>query len=384
MGTAYRKIFPNISERIQKECVRSVEISEREMIGLPYPYTVSIIGKSDLMSCWPIYFINLGLIRLKLVELAKHNAGNLIFLPQKYNFIPNSNHKNDLKKPAMPYLALIVRDVYRATGNKDWLGRIFPVVKNEFKYWFAKPRLSQHGLVTMVSNPNQDTADPKFKKLTEFWSQSPRWHQSDLCIPVDLNALLYHDAMILEDLAKEIRDDDATFFAEKAEQIKDAMELSWDQETGFYYDYDLGNEKLLNVKSLAAFQPMFAKMIPMRRAEQLVDHLEDFAHKSGITCLDQDYGIKNMTWNYPNSFAPLIWIVVKGLINYDFIDEARELALRWLDLTFRLYQETGEFWERYNVVEGSVLSDNPPNNNLPIMGWTAGVYVELVETFGLE
>lgn len=384
MGTTYRKIFPTIAQRIQKECVRSFEISEREMIGLPYPYTVSIVGKSDIMAYLPIYFVNLGLIRLKLVDLAKHNAGNLIFLQQKYNYIPNSNHKSDLKKAGVPFLALIVRDVYRATGNKDWLGRVFPNVKAEFKYWFSKPRLSQHGLVAITGNSNPDATDPKLKKVTEFWSSSPRWNPDDLCIPVDLNALLYRTAMVLEDLAKEIRDEEAAYFTEKAEQINEAMELCWDPETEFYYDYDLGNKKLLKKKSLAAFQPMFAKMVTMRRAELLVDHLEDFAHKSGLTCLDQDYGVKNLSWNYPNSFAPLIWIVVKGLINYDYIDEARELALRWLDLTYRLYQETGEFWERYNAVEGTVLSDGIPNNNHPIMGWTAGVYIELVEIFGLE
>lgn len=383
MGTAYRKIFPAISKRIQNECVRSFEISEREMIGLPYPYTVSVIGKSDIMAYLPIYFINLGLIRLKLVDLAKNNAGNLIFLQQKYNYIPTTNHKSDLNKAGAPFLALIVRDVYRATGNKDWLSRIFPTLTSEFKYWFSKPRLCQHGLVAMTGSPHPDSADLKLKKVTDFWA-SPRWNPGDLYIPVDLNALLYHTAMILEDLAKEIRDEEAEYFTEKAEQISEAMEICWDPETEFYYDYDLGNKKLLKKKSLAAFQPMFAKMITMRRAEQLVDHLEDFAHKSGLTCMDQDYGIKNLSWNYPNSFAPLIWTVIKSLINYDYIDEARELALHWLELTSRLYHETGEFWERYNVVEGTVLSNNGVNNNQPIMGWTAGVYIELVETFGLE
>lgn len=44
----------------------------------------------------------------------------------------------------------------------------------------------------------------------------------------------------------------------------------------------------------------------------------------------------------------------------------------------KVFEETGNLWEKYNVVEGNINVSN--EYEMPaMMGWTAGVYLELKE-----
>lgn len=59
------------------------------LLGLPYPYTVPC--QQDTMQnnfYWDTYFMNLGLLRQGLVDLAKNNADNLLYEIEKYGYVP--------------------------------------------------------------------------------------------------------------------------------------------------------------------------------------------------------------------------------------------------------------------------------------------------------
>ncbi len=55
-------------------------------------------------------------------------------------------------------------------------------------------------------------------------------------------------------------------------------------------------------------------------------------------------------WDSPNGWAPLQWIAIKGLMNYNFNDLAKDIAQRWMSINEKVYNNTGKMMEKYNVV----------------------------------
>ena len=67
--------------------------------------------------------------------------------------------------------------------------------------------------------------------------------------------------------------------------------------------------------------------------------------------------------------------------NYGFCREARRIAEKYLRVVIKNFQETGELWEKYNVVDGSIQVKN--EYAMPaMMGWTAGVFVFCADFLG--
>ena len=56
--------------------------------------------------------------------------------------------------------------------------------------------------------------------------------------------------------------------------------------------------------------------------------------------------------------------------------EAYRLAHTYIDGQNRIFAQTHNLWEKYNVVEGSTHVTSEGEYDMPpMMGWTAGVYL---------
>jgi len=187
MAHNFHALLPELKDRIQKDFVREIVEDTEELSGVPYPYVTPGSSKKDALYYWDSYFINLGLIRLKLVDLARHNVENIIYLQRKLGYVPCSNRKNKTWRPVLPLLPWFVRDIYRATGDKDWLSRMLPAVLDEFHFWTTKPHTTPVGLYRYVKPDGSD-----FKSI--------RFSDVDNINPIDLNAMLYRNALLIYDL----------------------------------------------------------------------------------------------------------------------------------------------------------------------------------------
>ncbi|HEX9970430.1 MAG TPA: trehalase family glycosidase, partial [bacterium] len=103
------------------------------VLGLPYPYTVPSHNNPNMQIhfYWDTYFTNVGLLKQGLFDLAKSNVDNLLFEVEKYGFIPNGNRTFFLNRSQQPYLSLMVRDIFEATHDKNWLRLAFATLKKE-------------------------------------------------------------------------------------------------------------------------------------------------------------------------------------------------------------------------------------------------------------
>lgn len=104
----------NVLEYIYNNIDKTIKYSPNDddtLIGLPHKYTTPCA--SDMFQeiyYWDTYFTNVGLILMGKTELAKSNVDNMLFLIEKYGFMPNGNRTFYLNRSQPPFLSKMVRD----------------------------------------------------------------------------------------------------------------------------------------------------------------------------------------------------------------------------------------------------------------------------------
>lgn len=376
-------------------------------IGLPYRYTVpSISGAFQEMYYWDTYFTGEGLILDGHIDLAKSNADNMLYMVEKFGKMYNGNLTAFQNRSQPPYLSMMIASVYRQTGDKAWLKKILPTLEKEYRFWMTQ-RITPIGLnrygneateqdktgfigllrERLGKNFNPDTLSFEeqqqvgshfIAEAESGWDFNPRFdcRCMDFC-PIDLNANLYLYEKNFAYFASELGDIQAAKqWTKKAEARKKLIrKYCRDPKTGMYYDYDYVNACRSDVVSSAIFSLLYAEAVSPKDAESIVRNgLEalEFAH--GIAaCENKPYDFVYQ-WSYPNGWAPLHFLAIKGLDNYGFKEDAGRIASKYVDMVVRNFEATHNLWEKYNVVEGNINVSN--EYDMPtMMGWTAGTYV---------
>jgi alpha,alpha-trehalase len=123
--------------------------------------------------------------------------------------------------------------------------------------------------------------------------------------------------------------------------------------------------------------PLFFGISPPVQAMKTSKLLEgEFLHPGGVVTTLRDTG---QQWDFPNGWAPLHWITIKGLENYKFYDLASEIRQRWVSLNTSVYKYSGKLTERYNVVtadQATAAGEYPVQDGF---GWTNGVLLSLLK-----
>ncbi len=384
MNGNFHSLIPELKRRIKEECIRETYQDTAELVALPNPYVIPGKGKAEALHYWDSYFINLGLLRMRMVDYARHNVENLIHLVRLFGYVPASNHRDMLSYSQPPFLPWMVRDVYRATGDKEWLRRVLPQVVQEFRFWTNKPHTSPTGLYRYHPAKEDGKWSPQQAAQAESgWVDSPRFEDARRFNAVDLNALLWRNAKLIYDLQIETDGQGDESLLQKANQLKKFMDYCWNQEVGFYFDNNFEEKKLSNVKTLAGFMPLFTEMVDQERAKRIQTHLGSFLAEGGLMCMIDGYNHIKSSWNAPICQAPYIYTTLKGLCDYELMEDAADIGTPWLKMVVDIYEKTGEVWAWYNAKDCSIV--HPAGvENTPTLGWTAGVYIELVETLGLD
>jgi alpha,alpha-trehalase len=198
-------------------------------------------------------------------------------------------------------------------------------------------------------------------------------------LPVDLNSLLlkYEKDLsaiyeILGNRAKE------RHYRQLAKNRKKKISrLMWSKKKGFFFDHNYTLKKQSSFFSLAGFYPLWAGLASAQQAKRCRDNLKRFECQHGLantqkTGLSREF----KQWDYPNGWPNQQWIVIKGLLDYGFAEDAERLAIKWLDLNTKVFNKTGKFWEKYDVVAGTVGKEGRYPNQVGF-GWTNAVYLKI-------
>lgn len=196
-------------------------------------------------------------------------------------------------------------------------------------------------------------------------------------VSVDLNTLLYKYEADFADLIETQfggklpgvsgEPAEATFWQQQAAKRKTAMmALMWDEQRGYFFDYDFANQKRSTYISATGLWPLWARMldtnspVEMKRARRVAafacEKLEQFAglaataQESVAAARRQD----GRQWDYPYGWAPHQMLAWRGFKNYGLDADAGRLAYRWLyGIAKNAHDYNGVIPEKYNVVTGS-------------------------------
>lgn len=379
------------------KCVRVNTEDKDTLIGLPYPYSIPAVGHFEELYYWDTYFLNLGLKYSGQFEQMKFNVDDILFLVKKYGFMPNANRTYQLKKSQPPFLSEMVRDVYEHYKDLCWLEDAYLTLKQEYNFWQTK-RMTSIGLAQYSEACSEDEIERVAKGYVERlqfcpdmelkalareyrtccesgWDLNPRWElRGELFAHLDLNALLFQLENNMAYFAEILGNDEADVWKERMEKRKNLMQKYMVDENGIYWDYNFVDDTLGNVFSVAAYYPMYVGMATKEQAQAAVDMLPRLEEAFGVLTCEKNSVRGNFQWNYPNGWACLQYIMVIALERYGFCEEAKRIARKYVQLVEQVFEQTGNLWEKYNVVEGNenvVTEDKMP----PMMGWTAGVYL---------
>lgn len=392
------KVKKYISENWNK-CIKENQKDDGTLIGLPYPYTVPSVGHFDEIYYWDTYFTNVGLMIDDQAEQAKYNVDDMLYLVNRYGYMPNGNRTYYLNRSQPPFLSCMVRDVYEYYKDTVWLYSAYKTLNTEYDFWQTK-RGSDSGLnhydddsklteqICMDSSkcysqrvgfypdvPKEQLARHYMSICESGWDINPRWDYDGFNFAVvELNSLLYMLERNMSFFAKILKNGDENLWRDRAEKRRTLMLEKMDNGEGLLFDYNTVTGKQSTIFTAASFYPLFAGLIDKKRADILCKNLYRLETDYGILTCEKNNADGTFQWDYPNGWACLQYIAIVGLDKYGFKEEAKRIAQKYISLVDKVFEKTGNLWEKYDIVNGTVVSGCEYKTPV-MMGWSAGVYL---------
>ncbi|HSW85531.1 MAG TPA: trehalase family glycosidase [Candidatus Saccharimonadales bacterium] len=370
---------------------------DESLLGLPKPYIVpSYRAKTGFdyneLYYWDSYFMVQSLLDKEHRDLVVGILEDLCFLFKRFKVIPNASRTYLTGRSQPPFLTSYIFDVYQQYELSDnWLRQAIIIAQQEYRtVWMGVKKPNERQIYRGLSRYYDINYLHDLAEAESGWDMTPRFDRRALnFLPVDLNALLYKyetDFARADRIFEDKRG--AAFWDDAANQRKKAMnELMWDKAKGLYYDYNYVKEKRGGTSSLATYYPLWAGMVDEQQAAALVKSLKRFEHKGGLSTTDAlplgqfMLGSLPTQWAYPNGWAPLHFLVVKGLERYGYHKDARRIAMKWLKTNLQWYEDNHVFLEKYNVVS----PEKPPAKGLypsqTGFGWTNSVFERFCQDY---
>lgn len=398
------------------------------LIALPHPYIVPG-GRFRESYYWDSYFTMLGLAASNRIDMIENMVNNFSYLIEKIGYIPNGNRTYFLGRSQPPFFSLMVKLLGDSRKSDLAENQLYPIIKylssleKEYRFWMrGSDKLSaahsiDHRVVLMpdgcilnrywdefntprpeaykedIELSHQSSQPPAvlFRHLRAAaesgWDFSSRWfndvntfasiHTTDL-IPVDLNCLLYHlEVTLSEGHILSGNGLQSTKYLKLAHQRKAAIQkYCWSEDRKFFFDYDFMEQKQTEHLTLAAAFPLFFEIATPDQALSVEKILkEKFLKAGGMTTTLSHSG---QQWDAPNGWAPLQWIVYKGLLNYGFNDLAHLLKTNWITTNRKVYSQTGKMTEKYDVWSDNGEASGGEYPNQDGFGWTNGVFLAML------
>ena len=381
--------------------IRERTEDQHPFIGLPHPYIIpSAKDMFQEMYYWDSYFANAGLIQRGDIQQAKNNVDNLCYMADRFGFVLNGSRVEFQFNSQPPFLALMIREVYDVTGDKEWLAGAYRSLQTEHRFWVER-RGSACGLSRYDSQPLteeeahnaavclMDRLGYRPEGKTEYdlgrglhavgecgWDFNPRTtYRTYAYATADLNALLYAQEDQLSYFAAELGlAEESAAWAVLRDERAVLMRQYLQDEAGVFYDYDTEANTRTTLASCACFYPLYVGMATAEEAKAAVALLPRLEMAHGVAACEQCDVRGTFQWGYPNGWPPMQRIVVEGLLRYGYREDALRIAEKFVNTVERSFAATGHLWEKYNVVEGNVQVTD--EYQMPAMlGWTFAVYI---------
>lgn len=415
----------------------SSSLATHGLLYLPHPYIVPG-GRFNEMYGWDSYFINRGLLLSGHLGSAKAMVDNHLYQVEHYGRVLNANRTYYLTRSQPPFLASMVADVYRFTGDRAWLTQAWPALTSTYCYWTEPPHLTPetglsryldlgHGPADEVEISERDAEglshyqriqqeyarlaelprdqqeallgyplaqvyDPVEDRLTDLfylgdrsmresgYDPSDRFGRFNVDVihsnPVDLNSLLYAYELEMGRLAEELERPGEPWRAAARLRAERMRNLFWDEPAGQFFDYHWGRKERRKYPFATTYFPLWTGWASPEEAARLHRGLPAFLRAGGVLTSWHETGNQ---WDAPFGWAPLQLVAAEGLRRYGYQRAADTVARAFRDMVLAEYQRVGFVVEKYDVVRASAdvseRIDFGYSSNEVGFGWTNAVYL---------
>lgn len=417
-----------VAENIEKlwpVLTRNPDKTNGSIIPLPLPYIVPG-GRFGEIYYWDSYFTMLGLKVSGKYDMIENMVNNFSYLIDTLGYIPNGNRQYFIGRSQPPFYSLMVKmlaDIY----GENILLKYLPQLEKEYNFWMKgsdtlhdnntathhsvklntdiilnrywdendTPRPESYREDIELSHKSKQDAATLFRHLRagaeSGWDYSCRWfanindfatiHTADI-IPVDLNCLLFHlEEILSQAYALKNDSEQSAHYSSLSIKRKNAIQqYCWNEELGFYFDYDFIKGEQKTQYTLTGVFPLFFKISTQQQSSQIKKVIEEkFLQKGGLISTLYETG---QQWDAPNGWAPLQYIAITGLEQYGHTSLAKDIAQRWIQLNTDVFKRTGKLMEKYNVINTELEAGGGEYESQDGFGWTNGVLLALMERYG--
>jgi alpha,alpha-trehalase len=393
------------------------------LLAMPEPYVVPG-GRFREMYYWDSYFTMLGLATSGRHDLVDGMVRDFAYLIDTYGHVPNGARTYYLSRSQPPFFFAMV-GLVSPTEPGEAFAAYLPQLRREYAFWMeGEKRLragTSHRRVVALPDGSvlnrfwDDTDTPRdesYREDTELarashrpapqlfrdiraaaesgWDFGSRWFadghtratiDTTEIVPVDLNSLLFG----LENAIRagcERRDDKACAleFQRRAAARRSSMDrYLWDASRGAYLDYRWTKRTRMPLVSAATLYPLFVSLASKPQAAAVAKITAgELLKAGGIATTTLETG---QQWDSPNGWAPLQWIAISGLRDYDQTPLAAAIACRWMANVNEVYRQSGKLVEKYDVV---TTGRSGGGGEYPLQdgfGWTNGVMRKLIALY---
>jgi alpha,alpha-trehalase len=393
------------------------------LLDLPHSYIVPG-GRFREIYYWDSYFTMLGLQESHKTKMIENMVSNFAYLIDKYGFIPNGNRTYYLTRSQPPFFSMMVELLSHDDGAKTLI-KYQPEMLKEYAYWMSgaaglkkgnagkhvvrlaagellnrywdasdQPREESYKEDVLSAKQSKEPAAVFYRNIRAAaesgWDFSSRWFsdpaklatiQTTDLIPVDLNCLMYHLEQTIAQSYK-LKGDKRNYrlYQAKASARKVAtLKYCWDNNRGWFVDYNWRKKQVSQVKTLAGVFPLEFHIADTIQAVSVAVHLQtEFLQSGGLVTTLNNNG---QQWDSPNAWAPLQYMAIYGLINYHQSRLAKDIAMAWIKTNIHAFKKTGKLMEKYNVVDTHTKAGGGEYNLQDGFGWTNGVLLNLMDYY---
>ena len=196
---------------------------------------------------------------------------------------------------------------------------------------------------------------------------------------VDLNSLMFKMEKILARASKAAGDN---AMANQYETLANARQKGiekylWNDQQGWYADYDLKSHKVRNQLTAAALFPLYVNAAAKDRASKMATATKThLLQPGGLNTTSVKSG---QQWDAPNGWAPLQWVATEGLQNYGQKEVAMDISWHFLTNVQHTYDREKKLVEKYDV---SATGTGGGGGEYPLQdgfGWTNGVTLKMLD-----
>lgn len=384
------------------------------------PNSTSKMHWKNSMFYWDSFFMIRGLIGTDRDWVIPEVVDNFTFLFNQFGVIPNASVWAFLSHSQPPFLTSMIFDAYyaiqRSSGIvtfgkgpyiKHWLENRIAVAKNEywnvwedhktFTHKVEKFRLSRYG--------DRDVGYPLTSERESGWDFTTRFYnRCNEFLAVDLNSYLHKYEKDFAKTANILGDtQDENYWEDRAAKRHQAMKKHmWNEEKGFFFDYDYKNDTQSEFYSLAGFVPLWAKLATFDEAKRVREKLSLFETEYGLTITAKESLPKPLEfnhipkafrisieelmapkqWDYPHIWPPLEYLTVMGLLRYGFIEDAVRIMEKSVRANFNVFKKYGALLEKIDATTGEKPKDFWYASQLGF-GWTNAIFYRYVKLLDL-